>query len=50
MTGKAYRVPVRTQGIAEINVVLRRPGRGMRWFGVLQPAAQTENFAALWMC
>ena len=47
MTGKAYRVPVRTGSIAEINAVLRRPVTRDEVVKAFETAAQTENFRGI---
>jgi glyceraldehyde 3-phosphate dehydrogenase len=44
MTGKAYRVPVRTGSIAEINAILKRPVKREDIVRAFEDAARQKNF------
>lgn len=44
MTGKAYRVPVRTGSIAEINAILKRPVTREEVVKAFEDAAQSDNY------
>lgn len=47
MTGKAYRVPVRTGSIAEVTAILNRPVTRAEVVQVFEDAAKTENFRGI---
>jgi glyceraldehyde 3-phosphate dehydrogenase len=47
MTGKAYRVPVRTGSIAEVTAILNRPVTRAEVVQVFEDAAKTENYRGI---